>query len=262
MIALTCISCLFSKVLWFATALDQHPLFSAFKAISSGQNSTTTSYGPVFTVSADADSGLNVLPNVKDPEAVPAQSICPGYTATNVRRTSAGLSADLNLAGPPCHAYGNDVANLSLTVEHQAGDRLSIRVEPRYTGPENETWFNLPEALVPRPTGPVVTTEARGQLEFSWSNTPTFSFTVTRKETKDVLFTTAGSVLVYEDQFIEFVSPLPDGYNLYGLGEVIHGFKLGNNLTSKSGLGNPPNGAFVWASPLTPRRNSLGNGCW
>ncbi len=262
MITLTSISCLLSRVLWFPTALGQQPLFSASKAISSGQNSTTTSYRPIFTVSADADSGLNVLPNVKDPEAVSAQSICPGYTATNVRRTSAGLSADLDLAGPPCHAYGNDVANLSLTVEHQAGDRLSIRVEPRYTGPENETWFNLPEALVPRPSGPGVTTEACGQLEFSWSNTPTFSFTVTRKETKDVLFTTAGSVLVYEDQFIEFVSPLPDGYNLYGLGEVIHGFKLGNNLTSKSRLGKPRTARSSGSALLTPCRNSLGNGCW
>ena len=239
MIVLTSILCLLSKGLWFPTALGQQPLFSASEVISSGQTSTTTSYRPIFTVQADADSGLNVLPNVKDPEAVPAQSICPGYIATNVRHTSAGLSADLNLAGPPCHAYGNDIANLSLTVEHQAHDRLSIRIEPRYTGPENETWFKLPEALVNRPTGSGVKTEAWSRLKFSWSNTPTFSFNVTRRETNDVLFTTAGSVLVYEDQFIEFVSPLPDDYNLYGLGEVIHGFKLGNNLTSKFDPGNP-----------------------
>ncbi|KAL2158027.1 hypothetical protein VTH06DRAFT_4837 [Thermothelomyces fergusii] len=40
-----------------------------------------------------------------------------------------------------------------------------------------------------------------------------------------------GKRLVYEDQFIEFISVLPEDYNLYGLGEVIHGFRLGNNLT-------------------------------
>lgn len=68
----------------------------------------------------------------------------------------------------------------------------------------------------------------------SWSNKPTFSFSVKRKETGDVLFTTEGTVLVYEDQFIEFGSPLPENYNLYGLGEVVRGLRLGNNLTSGS----------------------------
>jgi alpha-glucosidase len=37
--------------------------------------------------------------------------------------------------------------------------------------------------------------------------------------------------LVYENQFIEFVSALPENYNLYGLGEVIHGLRMGNNFT-------------------------------
>ena len=37
--------------------------------------------------------------------------------------------------------------------------------------------------------------------------------------------------IVFENQFIEFSSSLPDNYNLYGLGETIHGFKLGNNFT-------------------------------
>jgi alpha-glucosidase len=37
---------------------------------------------------------------------------------------------------------------------------------------------------------------------------------------------------VYEDQFIEFKTVLPKDYNLYGLGERIHGLKLNNNLTA------------------------------
>lgn len=69
-------------------------------------------------------------------------------------------------------------------------------------------------------------------LQFSWSNDPTFSFTVVRKSTGDVIFDTSGSVLVYEDQFIEFVSQLPEKYNLYGMGERIHGLRLGNNFTA------------------------------
>lgn len=69
-------------------------------------------------------------------------------------------------------------------------------------------------------------------LQFDWSNDPTFSFSVTRRSTGDVLFDTSESVLVYENQFIEFVSALPTDYNVYGLGERIHGLRLGNNFTA------------------------------
>lgn len=37
---------------------------------------------------------------------------------------------------------------------------------------------------------------------------------------------------MYEDQFIEFVSALPEDYNLYGLGERMHGLRLNHNLTA------------------------------
>lgn len=53
-------------------------------------------------------------------------------------------------------------------------------------------------------------------LQFTWTNDPTFSFTVLRKSTGDILWDGRGSVLVYENQFIEFVTQLPADYNLYG----------------------------------------------
>jgi alpha-glucosidase len=55
---------------------------------------------------------------------------------------------------------------------------------------------------------------------------------VTRQSTGDIIFTTKGTHLVYEDQFIEFVNTLPEDYNLYGLGERIHGLRLNNNFTA------------------------------
>lgn len=91
----------------------------------------------------------------------------------------------------------------------------------------------MPEALVPKPTidADAGSTTLGNDLNFVWSNDPTFSFTVIRQSTGDVLFSTAGSQLVFENQFIEFASPLPENYNLYGLGEVIHGLRMGNNFT-------------------------------
>ncbi|KAI1174868.1 glycoside hydrolase family 31 protein [Nemania sp. FL0916] len=171
-----------------------------------------------------------VTPNIRDSGAVDPQTVCPGYTASNVVESPVGLTADLVLAGDPCNVYGTDIEALSLIVEYQAADRLHVEILPKYIGQTNQSWFILPEALLPKPK-PQGDAKPQTDLDFQWSNTPTFSFKVTRKSTGDVLFTTEGSQFVYENQFIEFRSALPENYNLYGLGETIHSFRLGNNLT-------------------------------
>jgi len=62
-------------------------------------NGTQTTYSVQFTVPAVADEGQHILPNIQDPEAVDAQTVCPGYTASNVKRSASGFSATLRLAG-------------------------------------------------------------------------------------------------------------------------------------------------------------------
>lgn len=194
---------------------------------------STSSFRPIFTVPADAQNSKTVLPNINDPDAVNAQDACPGYKASNVIRTLNGLTADLSLAGSSCDVYGTDVDFLSLTVEYQSSDRLHVEITPTYVDSSNSSWFVLPEALVPRPTidADAETNSIDNDLSFVWSNVPTFSFTIIRQSTGDVLFSSAGTKLVFENQFVEFASSLPANYNLYGLGEVIHGLRMGNNLT-------------------------------
>jgi len=59
---------------------------------------------------------------------VVAQSVCPGYRASNIVQTTLGLTADLALAGTPCNLYSHDIANLTLTVEYQTGKSfLAVR---------------------------------------------------------------------------------------------------------------------------------------
>lgn len=210
----------------------------ALFSLAPGQKTTTTTTSALdsaYTIPPDADVGQPIIPNVVDPEAINPQSVCPGYRAFNVKSTSNGFTADLTLAGDACNVYGNDIESLSLIVEYQAVDRLHVEILPRYIGSENYTWFILPEELIPKPhvEGDSDSYASSSDLNFTWSNEPTFSFKITRKSTGDILFNTEGSELVYEDQFIEFGSSLPENYNLYGLGEVIHGFRLGNNLTRK-----------------------------
>jgi len=212
---------------------------AALSLVVSAQSSTgsvadlTTSYRPVFTVPAEAQNSKPLIPNIYDSAAVNAQEVCPGYTASNVTRTQFGLTADLSLAGSACNVYGTDVEDLILTVEYQSSDRLHIEITAKYVDSSNSSWFVLPEALIPKPgvDADANSTTIQSDLSFVWSNNPRFSFSVIRQSTGDVLFDTTGTQLVFENQFIEFASSLPENYNLYGMGEVIHGLRMGNNFT-------------------------------
>ena len=196
-------------------------------------NGTTSTFRPIFTVPASADEGATLLPNIVDPQAVDAQTVCPGYKALNVLRTKYGVTATLSLAGPACNVYGTDIDTLNLTVQYQSADRLSVRIVPAVIDSSNTSQYILPNNLIYQPTVDVDAnvTSLENDLSFTWSNEPTFSFTISRLSTGDTLFSTYGNKLVFENQFIEFASPLPENYNLYGLGETIHALRLGNNFT-------------------------------
>ncbi|KAL6713826.1 hypothetical protein ACLMJK_008320 [Lecanora helva] len=196
-------------------------------------NGTPTSFREIFTVPSAADFGANLIPNIEDPQAQNAQDVCPGYKATEVERNSLGLTATLTLAGQACSAYGNDIDTLSLTVQYQSADRLAVRITPAVIDSSNSSYYVLPDNLVHQPTADsdADSTSLMNDLSFVWSNEPTFGFSIGRVSTGDTLFSTEGTKLVFEDQFIEFASSLPENYNLYGLGETIHGLRLGNNFT-------------------------------
>ncbi|KAJ5645391.1 Glycoside hydrolase family 31 [Penicillium longicatenatum] len=184
-----------------------------------------------FTVPAAADEGANLIANIDDPQAIDAQTACPGYKATDIHHDSSGLTATLKLAGDPCNAYGNDVDSLDLSIKYLATDRLSVEITPTYMDSSNSSWFLLPEDLVPRPKADKHASKSQSDIEISWTNEPSFGFKLTRKSNKDVIFDTTGTVLVFEDQFIEFVTALPDDYNLYGIGEHIQQLRLLQNKT-------------------------------
>ena len=200
---------------------------------SADVSGTPTSFREIFTVPSAADVGATLIPNIQDPQAVDAQTVCPGYTASNVECNDLGFTATLQLAGKACNVYGNDVETLNLTVEYQSSQRLAVRIMPAVIDASNQSFYVLPDHIVtqPKADSDANITSLGNDLSLTWTNDPTFSFSVYRMSTGDALFSTAGTKLIYEDQFIEFVSDLPQNYNLYGLGETIHGFRLGNNFT-------------------------------
>jgi alpha-glucosidase len=99
-----------------------------FNTVTTGGSPTT--FRDVFTMPASVDVGANVLPNVEDPKAVDAQTVCPGYKASRIEESDSGLTAVLTLAGAPCNVYGNDIEVLNLIVEYQNAHRLAINISP------------------------------------------------------------------------------------------------------------------------------------
>ncbi|KAK5008877.1 hypothetical protein LTR28_003379 [Elasticomyces elasticus] len=238
-----------------ADGLSTHMTTSASATVGTATvNGSPTTYSVQFTVPASADEGPNELPNIYDPQAKNAQLLCPGYTASNAVRNEFGFSATLKLAGKPCNVYGTDIETLSLTVDVQTAHRLAVNIMPAYIGSSNHSEYILPAELVHLPVQGVADAATQDiDLQFSWSNDPTFSFTVLRKSTGDVLFSTKDTILVYENQFWEFVTALPDNYNLYGMGERIHGFRLGNNFTTTfwaADAGDPVDGNIYGNHPF------------
>jgi alpha-glucosidase len=173
----------------------------------------------------------SVTPNVLDATAPNAQDVCSGYKASNVVETSNSLSADLTLIGDGCNVYGHDIADLVLSVEYQAKERLSVRITPKHLAPSNESQYILSPTLTPQPGIISGSSKNSSDLAFVWTNEPSFQFRVTRVCSGEIIFDTYGHEIVFEDQFLELVTNMVPDYNIYGLAASIHGFRLGNNWT-------------------------------
>ncbi|KAK5937080.1 hypothetical protein PMZ80_010620 [Knufia obscura] len=217
------------QVMLLTSLLANTSDFAAVDTAKPMAPTSLTTFQAQVTVAPTADIGANLIANIDDPNATDAQSVCPGYLATQVDFNNCGFTAQLSLLGEACNVYGTDIQDLVLTVEHQAKTGLHVNIQPAHVTSENRSWYILEEGWVPAPQQEGCLDEA--DLMFSWTNTPSFGFNVTRKSSQEVIFSTDGSKLIYENQFIEFVTSTNDDYNLYGLGEVIHGIRLQPGLT-------------------------------
>jgi alpha-glucosidase len=148
-----------------------------------------------------------------------------------VQNTSTGLCADLTLAGPACNIYGNDIADLTLVVEYQRQQRLAVRIYPKHVDSSNSSHYILDSDVAPQPIVDDGYDAGNSDLVFTWSNDPSFAFKVARKRNGEVLFDTTGNKLVFEDRFLELSTSMVDDYNIYGLAESLHSFRLGTNWT-------------------------------
>jgi alpha-glucosidase len=88
---------------------------------------------------------------------------------------------------------------------------------------KDEQVYQVPDFVLPRPSGS--TSSDASLLDVSVEEEP-FSFTVTRKSNSEVLFSTKGSNIVFETQYLRLRTSLPDNPSLYGLGEHTDSLRL------------------------------------
>ncbi|KAJ4221503.1 hypothetical protein NW759_006752 [Fusarium solani] len=156
---------------------------------------------------------------------------CPGYSASNVEEATNGLTADLALRGEPCNVYGVDAPELKLVVEYQTDKRLHVKIYDA-----GEKVYQIPESIIPRPSKSSRKIE-KSDLVFDLKEEP-FSFTVSRRDSKEVLFDTSAEKLIFESQYVRLRTNLPKDPNIYGLGEHSDSFRLPTNSSYRRTLWN------------------------
>ncbi|PFH47654.1 glycoside hydrolase family 31 protein [Amanita thiersii Skay4041] len=162
-------------------------------------------------------------------------SACPGEFCL----ISAGLTAQLQLAGPGCNAFGHDFKDLTVEVTYEETSRPRVNIRDT-----KNKQFTIPETIISRPGPSNVSLKNQSDLVFNYEELP-FAFWITRRSQPSAapLFdmrlsslppptskliipddnstTLEGFPLVFEDQYLQSTSALPVGTNLYGLGEVV-----------------------------------------
>lgn len=84
--------------------------------------------------------------------------------------------------------------------------------------------YQVPEEVFPRPTAEDSVSAQDANIQFSYTESP-FSFAVSRSN-GETLFNTSGSPLIFESQYLNLRTSLPENPHLYGLGEHSDPFQL------------------------------------
>lgn len=164
---------------------------------------------------------------------------CSGYVVKSEPLLSGGTRSqiDLSLKQPGCEVFGSDIENLRLTVTYETGkcfrdstrrniidclpleSRLHVKIVDA-----SKARYEVPDYVFPRPQSKGVSPK-KHKLAFKYTTDP-FTFTVSRRRTGEVLFSTHDYPLIFEDQFIRVKTSLPEDANVYGLGEHTDGLRL------------------------------------
>lgn len=149
-----------------------------------------------------------------------------GYRVIKRIDKDSGLEAYLQLVDGG-YFYGKDLPLLHLNVDFPTETQLRVTI----TDATEKRW-EVPDIIETTPSSPVVSSSA--DYDFVLTHYP-FAFAVVRKSTGETLFNTSSpkgsgneefNGLVFEDQYLEISTQLPQDSFVYGLGERAHPLRL------------------------------------
>ncbi|KAL7312261.1 hypothetical protein PS15m_008044 [Mucor circinelloides] len=128
--------------------------------------------------------------------------------------------------------YGQAIHDLIVKVDYETSERIHVKI---YDKEQKQVQVpDSPLGLVRPPTqntGGNRRKKTTGNYEFKHTNDPHFGFQITRKSDNAILFDTMNLPLIFEDQYLEISTRLPDT-NIYGIGETITPFRRTHNVTT------------------------------
>jgi len=142
----------------------------------------------------------------------------PVYELRNLDRTSVGYTGELHLESGTSGPYGRDLKNLKFELTMETDTRLRMKIVDR----DSKRWEVPNMVKTERPTSapknPKYTFDFRSKL---------FGFVVRRYPSREIIFSTLDTPLVYSDQYISFGTTFPKAKpHLFGLGERAAPFRL------------------------------------
>ncbi|KAJ2234710.1 hypothetical protein H4R99_001905 [Coemansia sp. RSA 1722] len=184
---------------------------------------------PIATVLAlcISSGGLALAGNQQGADAG-VKDKCPGYKVEHFGKVKHGFDATLELAGTPCNIYGKDIQSLILSVRFDTKDRLHVHVRDA-AGKQ----YQIPHSIISLDIGAGVN-EQGSSLRFSYYHDPKTGFGFEVHRGNDIIFDTTGHPLIFEDQYIEITSSLPQKANIYGIGETPDYFRRDSSNSTKT----------------------------
>ncbi|KAI8142898.1 alpha glucosidase [Fennellomyces sp. T-0311] len=142
----------------------------------------------------------------------------PGYSVKGkASKTKTGLEIPLEIRSKDDEGidlYGKTIEDLVVTVDFEAADRLHVKI-----GDKDQKQVIVPDSPLGLERPKLRKPAKKLNYEFKYAENP-FGFQVIRKSDKAVIFDTTDYPLVFEDQYLEITTAVPDDANIYGFGET------------------------------------------
>ncbi|KAI8146374.1 alpha glucosidase [Fennellomyces sp. T-0311] len=139
----------------------------------------------------------------------------PGYRVNSEAiPTKSGLEIPLAARAGQTDSYGKTIQDLVVQVDYETVDRLRVKISDK-----NQNQVPVPDSPLGLKRPDIESRFENPNYEFKYTNEP-FGFQVVRTSDHVIIFDTTELPFVFQDQYLELTTKVPDDANIYGFGET------------------------------------------